>query len=98
METVLENFQANMELAFGDFVIRTKNVKFLAREKSVAFHPLICLGVQHGKMVVAKAAKSPWMTRFPFWESTSVCKLCNFRRTEQSTTLLCSPSPGGHSR
>ena len=52
METVLEYFEANMELAFGDFVIRTKNVKYLARERSVTFHPLFYLEVQHGKIVV----------------------------------------------
>jgi hypothetical protein len=52
-------FRGKHEIAFGYFAIRTKNVMFLARGRSVAFHPLFCLGMQRGKMVVLNRLRRP---------------------------------------
>lgn len=59
METVLEDFEAHMELAFGDFAIITKNVMYLARGRPVAFRPLFCLGMRRGKLVVVIRLRRP---------------------------------------
>jgi hypothetical protein len=59
METVLEYFEANMELAFGDFAIITKNVMYSARGRPFTFRPLFCLGMRRGKMVVLNRLLRP---------------------------------------
>lgn len=59
METVLEDFEAHMGLAVGDFAIITKNVMYLACGRPVTFRPLFCLGMRRGKMVVLNRLRRP---------------------------------------
>jgi hypothetical protein len=59
METVLEDFEAKMELAFGDCAIITENVMYLARERPVALRSLFCLVKRRGKMVFLNRLRRP---------------------------------------
>ena len=104
METVLEDFEAHMGLAVGDFAIITKNVMYLACGRPVTFRPLFCLGMRRGKMVVLNRLRRPrndhGLVGLTFWSRRRYVRSV-FLEEQNSPwndlmTFLCDPLPTEH--